>query len=328
MPRVLSGIQPTGAVHLGNYVGAFSRWAREQEPEHFFCVVDLHAITLPHDPQQLRAQTIDVACWLLAAGLDPDVCTLFVQSQVPEHTQLSWILECTATMGEAARMTQFKEKSAGRDSVSVGLLTYPVLMAADILVYQADEVPVGEDQRQHVELARDLAQRFNHRYGETFAVPKATLPKAGARIMDLQQADRKMSKSAASMQGVLLLGEDEATTRKKVLRAVTDSGSEVRAGPAKAGITNLLDIMAAVTGSEVAALERAYRGKGYGDFKSDVAEAVNAFLRPVRQRHAELVADPDAVRDVLLEGAGKAREVAARTVSAAYERVGFLPPLP
>ncbi|MGH8902180.1 MAG: tryptophan--tRNA ligase [Egibacteraceae bacterium] len=328
MPRVLSGIQPTGAVHLGNYVGAFSRWAREQEPEHYFFLADQHAITLPIDPRVLRGKTIDVACWLLAAGLDPDVCTLFVQSQVPEHTQLSWILECTATMGEVGRMTQFKEKGAGRDSVPVGLFTYPILQAADILLYQTDEVPVGEDQRQHVELARDIAQRFNHRYGATFTVPKPTFPKIGARIMDLQQAGKKMSKSAESMQGVLLLGEDEATTRKKVLRAVTDSGSEVRAGPEKVGITNLLGIMAAVTGSEVAALEHTYQGKGYGDFKSDVAEAVNAFLRPVRQRHAELVADPDAVRDVLLEGAGKAREVAARTVATSYERVGFLPPLP
>ncbi|MGH8899615.1 MAG: tryptophan--tRNA ligase [Egibacteraceae bacterium] len=328
MPRILSGIQPTGAVHLGNYVGAFSRWAREQEPEHFFCVVDLHAITLPHDPEALRGQTVDIACWLLAAGLDPDVCTLFVQSQVPEHTQLSWILECTATMGEASRMTQFKDKSQGRDSVSVGLFTYPLLMAADILLYQAEEVPIGADQRQHVELTRDLAQRFNHRYGETFTVPKPTFPKVGARIMDLQQVGKKMSKSAESMQGVLLLGDDEATTRRKVLRAVTDSGSEVRTAPDKPGITNLLDIMAAVTGSEVAAVEHAYQGKGYGDFKNDVAGAVNDYLRPVRQRHAELVADPAAVHDVLLKGAGKAREVAAHTVEVAYERVGFLPPLP
>ncbi|MGH8886597.1 MAG: tryptophan--tRNA ligase [Egibacteraceae bacterium] len=328
MPRLLSGIQPTGAVHLGNYIGAFSRWAREQEAEHYFFLADLHAITLPIDPKVLRSKTIDVACWLLAAGIDPDVCTLFVQSQVPEHAQLSWILECTATMGEASRMTQFKDKGAGRDSVSVGLFTYPILQAADILLYQADEVPIGEDQRQHVELARDIAQRFNHRYGATFTVPKPTFPKVGARIMDLAQVGKKMSKSAASMQGVLLLSEDEATTRKKVLRAVTDSGSEVRAGPDKPGVTNLLDIMAAVTGSAVAALERGYQGKGYGDFKSDVAEAVNVFLRPVRQRHAELVADPGAVHDVLLKGAGKAREVAARTVATAYERVGFLPPLP
>lgn len=328
MPRILSGIQPTGAVHLGNYIGAFSRWAREQEPEHFFFLADQHAITLPIDPRVLRTKTVDVACWLLAAGLDPDICTLFVQSQVPEHAQLSWILECTATMGEAGRMTQFKDKGQGRESVSVGLFTYPILQAADILLYQAEEVPIGDDQRQHVELTRDIAQRFNRRYGETFTVPRSTFPTIGARIMDLQQVDKKMSKSAESMQGVILLGDDETQTRRKLLRAVTDSGSEVRAAPGKQGITNLLDIMAAVTGSEVAALERAYQGKGYGDFKSNVAEAVNAFLRPVRTRHAELLADPDAVHDTLAKGAGKAREVAARTVEVAYERVGFLPPLP
>jgi len=328
VPRILSGIQPTGAVHLGNYIGAFSRWAREQQPEHFFFLADLHALTLPIDPVQLRLKTIDAACWLLAAGLDPDVCTLFVQSQVPEHTQLSWILECTATMGEAGRMTQFKDKGQGRDSVSVGLFTYPILQAADILLYQADEVPIGDDQRQHVELTRDIAQRFNRRYGETFTVPAPTFPTVGARIMDLQQVDKKMSKSAESMQGVILLDDDEATTRKKMMRAVTDSGSEVRAAPGKRGITNLLDIMAAVTGSEVAALEHAYQGKGYGDFKAGIAEAVNAFLRPVRERHAELAADPCAVQDILAKDASKAREVAARTVEVVYERVGLLPPLP
>ena len=328
MPRVLSGIQPTGDVHLGNYVGAISRWAREQQPDHFFCIVDLHAITVPQEPGTLVGKTLDLACWMVAAGLDPDVCTLFVQSQVPEHTQLSWILECTATFGELGRMTQFKDKGQGRDSVPVGLFTYPVLQAADILVYQADEVPVGEDQRQHVELTRDLAQRFNHRYGETFTLPEATVPAVGARIMDLQHVERKMSKSAASPQGTILLAEDEAATRRKIMRAVTDSGSGIDAGPDKPGITNLLDIMAAATGAEVPALESAFAGKGYGDFKRDVAEAVNAFLRPVRQRHAELVADPGAIRDLLLKGAGKAREVAARTVETAYERVGFLPPLP
>jgi tryptophanyl-tRNA synthetase len=326
--RVLSGIQPTGDVHLGNYIGAISRWAQEQQPEHFFVIVDLHAITLPQDPATLVGKTVDLACWLFAAGLDPDVCTLFVQSQVPEHPQLSWILECTATIGELGRMTQFKEKGQGRDSVSVGLFTYPVLQAADILLYHADEVPVGEDQRQHIELTRDLAQRFNHRYGETFTLPKATVPKVGARVMDLQHADRKMSKSAESPQGTVLLGEDEETTRRKIMRAVTDSGSGIYASPDKPGIKNLIAIMAAVTGGEPEAIESAFQGKGYGDFKKAVAEAVNAFLRPVRQRHAELVADPAAVRDLLLKGAGKAREVAAGTVETAYERVGFLPRLP
>jgi tryptophanyl-tRNA synthetase len=324
----LSGIQPTGDVHLGNYVGAISRWAREQQPDHFFCIVDMHAITLPKDPATLVAKTMDLACWLLAAGLEPDTCTLFVQSQVPEHAQLNWILECTATIGELSRMTQFKDKGQGRDSVSVGLFTYPVLQAADILLYHAEEVPVGDDQRQHVELTRDIAQRFNHRFGETFTLPKVVTPKVGARIMDLQRADRKMSKSAESPQGTILLGEDEAVTRKKIMRAVTDSGSGIVASPDKPGITNLIDILAAATGGEVAAIESAFAGKGYGDFKKDVAEALNAFLRPVRERHAELAADPAAVRDVLLKGAGKAREVAARTVETAYERVGFLPPLP
>ncbi|MGH8908402.1 MAG: tryptophan--tRNA ligase [Egibacteraceae bacterium] len=327
-PRVLSGIQPSGDVHLGNYVGAISRWAREQQPEHFFCIADLHAITVPQDPKALASTTIDLACWLLAAGIDPGVCPLFVQSQVPEHTQLGWILACTATVGELSRITQFKDKSQGRDSVSAGLFTYPVLMAADILLYQADEVPVGDDQRQHLELTRDIAQRFNHRYGDTFTVPVATLPKVGARIMDLQQVGSKMSKSAESPQGTILLGEDESVTRKKIMRAVTDSGSEIRSAPDKPGVSNLLDLMAAVTGGEIADLELAYQGQGYGALKRDLAEAVNGFLRPMRQRHAELAADPAGVRDLLLKGAAKAREVAVRTVELAYERVGFLAPLP
>lgn len=326
MARVLSGIQPTGDVHLGNYAGAISRWARQQQPDHFFCIVDLHAITMPQDPRTLEGTTIDLACWLFAAGLDPDVCTLFVQSQVPEHTQLSWVLECIATMGELSRMTQFKDKGRGRDSVSVGLFTYPVLQAADILVYQADEVPVGEDQRQHIELARDIAQRFNHRYGDTFKVPKVTVPEVGARIMDLQKVGAKMSKSAESPQGTVLLGEDEAATRRKIMRAVTDSGSEVRAAPDKPGVTNLLHMMAAVTGAQIAELEVRYQGKGYGDLKRDAAEAVNGFLRPVRQRHAELAGDPGAVREMLRKGASRAREIATRTIEVTYERVGFLSP--
>ena len=325
MARVLSGIQPTGDVHLGNYVGAISRWAQQQQPEHFFCIVDLHAITLPIDPDVLRAKTIDLAAWLLAAGLDPELCTLFVQSQVPEHPELAWVLGCTATMGELGRMTQFKEKSEGRESVAVGLFTYPVLQTADILLYQADEVPVGEDQRQHVELTRDIAQRFNSRYGETFTLPRATFPKVGARIMDLQLVGSKMSKSAESPQGTVMLDEDEDTTRKKIMRAVTDSGSEVRAAADKPGVTNLLDLFSAVTGSAVGDLEAAYEGKGYGDFKKDLAEAVNGYLRPVRGRHKELVADPGTILQALDRGADKARVVAAKTVATVYERVGFLP---
>ncbi|CAN5401767.1 tryptophan--tRNA ligase [soil metagenome] len=325
MARVLSGIQPSGDLHLGNYVGAISRWAREQQPEHFFCIVNLHAITVPQDPAGLRERTVDLACWLLAAGLDPDVCTLFVQSHVAEHAELSWVLECTATMGELGRMVQFKEKSAGKESVSVGLFTYPVLQAADILLYQADEVPVGADQRQHVELTRDLAQRFNTRFGDTFTLPRATLPEAGARVMDLQLVDKRMAKSVESPQGKILLGESEDETRRKVMRAVTDSGAEVRAAADKPGVSNLLDLMAAVTGTDIAALEAHFDGKGYGDFKREVAEAVNAYLRPVRSRYAELRTDPAMVEESLRKGAGKARAVAAETMEAIRDRVGLLP---
>lgn len=322
MARVLSGIQPTGEVHLGNYIGAISRWARDQQPEHYFCIVDLHAITFPQDPVELRSKSLDLAMWLFAAGIEPGL--LFVQSQVREHTELAWVLNCVATMGELHRMTQFKEKAAGRESVSVGVFDYPVLQAADILIYHADEVPVGADQQQHVELTRDIAQRFNSRYGETFTLPKATFPTSGARIMDLQQVGKKMSKSSESPAGTIVLAEDEATTRKKILRAVTDSGSEVRAGDDKPGVTNLLDLMSAVTGATVAQLEDHFSGKGYGDFKKEIAEAVNGYLRPVRDRYAELRKDPAAVEASLRKGSDRAREVAAQTMATVRERVGFL----
>ncbi|MPZ72018.1 MAG: tryptophan--tRNA ligase [Nitriliruptorales bacterium] len=320
---MLSGVQPTGDPHIGNYLGAWIRWAREQQPEHFFCIVDLHAITMPHDPEQLRDRTVDVACWLYACGLDPALSALFVQSQVREHAELAWVLNCVATMGELHRMTQFKEKSQGRESVSVGLFDYPVLQAADILLYHAEEVPVGADQQQHVELTRDIAQRFNSRYGETLTLPKATFPTAGARIMDLQLVDKKMSKSLGTA-GAILLGDTEAQTRKKIMRAVTDSGSEVRAAPDKPGITNLLDLMAAVTGASTQDLEDHFSGTRYGDFKAEVAEAVNGVVRPVRDRHAELASDLGAVHESLAKGADRAREVAAGTMTAVRERVGFL----
>ncbi|HVM00161.1 MAG TPA: tryptophan--tRNA ligase [Egibacteraceae bacterium] len=325
MARVLSGVQPTGAPHIGNYLGAWSRWARDQQPGHFFCVVDLHAMTVPYEPAQLRARTADVATWLLACGLDPDVATVFVQSHVREHSELAWILNCVATMGELQRMTQFKEKSEGRESVTAGLFTYPVLQAADILLYQAEEVPIGDDQRQHLELCRDVAQRFNHHFGETFTVPVATFPKTGARVMDLQNDDKKMSKSLPPT-GTILLSDDEPTTRKKIKRAVTDSGAEVRAAPDKRGVTNLLDLMAAVTGKDVADLEAHFVGKGYGDFKAELAEAVNGVLRPVRDRYAELCDDRPAVEEALVKGADRAREVAATTMVAVRERVGFFKP--
>ena len=322
MARVLSGIQPTGEVHLGNYIGAISRWVRDQQPEHFFCIVDLHAITLPYDPPQLRAKTLDLACWLLAAGIDPGL--LFVQSHIREHTELAWILNSVATMGELHRMTQFKDKSQGRDSVSVGLFDYPVLQAADILIYQAEEVPVGADQQQHIELTRDIAQRFNTRYGDTFTVPKATLPASGARIMDLQTPHNKMSKSAESPAGTIVLSDDETATRKKIMRAVTDSDATVRAGEDKPAVTNLLDMMSAVTGASIDQLEDHFAGSGYGDFKKELAESVNGFLRPVRERYAELTRDPVAVHEALRKSTDRAREVATTTMSTVRERVGFL----
>ncbi|MPZ88185.1 MAG: tryptophan--tRNA ligase [Nitriliruptorales bacterium] len=324
MVRTFSGIQPTGEVHLGNYLGAFGRWAREQEPEHFFCIVDLHAMTAPYDPPVLRERVVDVACWLLAAGIDPDVSILFIQSHVREHTECTWILNCVATMGELSRMVQYKEKSAQRQSVSVGLFDYPVLQAADILLYDADEVPVGADQQQHVELTRDIAQRFNARFGETFALPRATLPRAGARVMDLQQPDRRMSKSVSSPQGKILLSESEEITRKKIMRAVTDSGTEIRAAEDKPGVSNLLDLLAATTGAEIAELETRYKGKNYGDLKRDVAESVNGVLRPVRQRYAELRNDPAEVAALLRRGAGAAREVASKTMDRVRERTGLV----
>ncbi len=324
MARAFSGIQPSGSPHLGNYLGAFRRWADEQQRDDLYCVVDLHAMTVRYEPDELRAKTLELASWLLAAGLDPDVCILFVQSHVREHAELAWILNCVATMGELGRMVQFKEKSKGSESVSVGLFTYPVLQAADILLYQADEVPIGDDQRQHLELARDVAQRFNHRYGDVFTVPRPTFPPAGARIMDLQDVNAKMSKSAPTLQGVIDLADDERTTERKIRRAVTDSGGEVRAAYDKPGVTNLLDLLAAVTGATIEELEQRYEGQGYGTFKREVAEAVNGVLRPVRQHQAELAADPGAVADVLHKGADRAREIAAATMAPVRERVGLV----
>jgi tryptophanyl-tRNA synthetase len=323
--RAFSGIQPSGSSpHLGNYLGAFRRWAEDQQPDDVYCVVDLHAMTLPYDPRELRERTIAVATWLLAAGIDPDVSTLFVQSHVREHSELAWILNCVATTGELGRMVQFKEKSKGSESVTVGLFTYPVLQAADILLYQAREVPIGEDQRQHLELSRDIALRFNHRYGDTFTVPRPTFPPAGARIMDLQAVANKMSKSADTLQGVIDLADDEKVTERKIKRAVTDSGGEVRAAPDKPGVSNLLDLLSAVTGSTVQELEQRYEGQGYGAFKREVAEAVNGVLRPVRQRYAELAADPGAVAEILHKGADRTRGMAEETMRTVRDRVGLL----
>lgn len=327
MTRVLSGIQPSGEVHLGNYVGALRRWAGEQDRvDGFYVIVDLHAVTVAHDPQALRDRSLELAAILFAAGLDPERSTVFVQSHLHEHAELAWLLNCVATMGELSRMVQWKEKSKGDESVSVGLFDYPVLQAADILLYDADEVPVGDDQRQHIELTRDIAQRFNHRFGEVFTLPEATTPKVGARIMDLQYPESKMSKSSESPRGTILLLDEPDEIRKKVRSAVTDSGTEVRADPeSKRAVTNLLDLYAAVTDADVAELERRYEGAGYAEFKTDLAEAVVEFLRPVRERYEELVADPTQVEERLATGAGKARAIASQTLERAKEAMGFLP---
>ena len=326
-PRVLSGIQPTASsFHLGNYLGAVRHWVALQDTyDAFYCVVDLHAITLdPPPPEQLRQRTRVSAAQLLAAGLDPARCTLFVQSHVPQHTQLSWVLECLTGFGEASRMTQFKEKAARGGTYSVGLFTYPVLQAADILVYQADAVPVGEDQRQHLELTRTVAQRFNNRYGETFTIPDAFIPAETAKILDLQDPSAKMSKSLGDAGTVNLL-DDPALLARKFRRAVTDPGTEVRYDPdAKPGVSNLLSILAAVTDRPVADVERDFAGQGYGALKSAVADAVIAFAEPFAKRTAMLLDDPAELDRVLAAGATRAREVAEVTVRAAFDRVGFL----
>jgi tryptophanyl-tRNA synthetase len=330
LPRVLSGIQPTAdSFHLGNYLGALRQWVSMQDTaEAFYCVVDLHAITVAQDPEVLRRRTLVSAAQLLAIGVDPSRSTLFVQSHVPEHLQLSWVLECMTGFGEASRMTQFKDKSQreGTSGASVGLFTYPVLQAADILIYQADQVPVGEDQRQHLELTRDLATRFNSRYGQTFTVPAAHIPPGAAKILDLQSPDKKMSKSLPPAGCVDLL-DDPAVTAKKIRSAVTDTGREVVADPeGKPGVTNLLAIHSALSGRTVAELEEHFAGRGYGDLKKELAEVVADFVTPVRDRTQELLGDTAELERILAQGAARAREVAAATVTEAYDRVGFLRP--
>jgi tryptophanyl-tRNA synthetase len=329
--RVLSGIQPTAdSFHLGNYLGALRQWVTLQDSyDAFYCVVDLHAITVPQDPALLRKRTRVAAAQLLGAGLDPDRCTLFVQSHVPEHTELAWILGCQTGFGEASRMTQFKDKSAreGHDQASVGLFTYPVLQAADILLYQADQVPVGEDQRQHLELSRTLANRFNHRYGQTFVAPQPYILADVAKIYDLQDPTAKMSKSSSSPQGIIDVLDDPAAIRKKIARAVTDPGSEVRAdAEAKPGVTNLLRIYSALSGEPVATLEAKYQGSGYGGFKKDLAELVVASFAPIRERTEQFLADEAALDRLLAAGAERARQVAGQTMTAVRDRIGLLQP--
>jgi len=330
-PRVFSGIQPTAdSFHLGNYLGALRYWVTMQDShDAFYCVVDLHAITAGHDPALLRQRTRVAAAQLLAIGLDPERSTLFVQSQAPEHTQLAWVLGCITGFGEANRMTQFKDKSVrqGTERATVGLFTYPILQAADILLYQADAVPVGEDQRQHLELTRDLAQRFNSLFGPTFTVPAPHIVEDTAKITDLQDPTAKMSKSASSPAGIIDLLEDPAKSAKKIRSAVTDPGREIYFDPeAKPGIANLLTIYSALTGRTIDELAAAYAGKGYGDLKKDLADVLADFVRPIQRRTRGYLDDPAQLDKLLAVGAEKARAVSAPTLRTVYDRVGFLAP--
>jgi tryptophanyl-tRNA synthetase len=328
MPRVFSGIQPTGEKHFGNYSGGFRQYARTQElGEAFFCVVDLHSITTDYDPAELRESTLDLAAMLIATGIDPDRSTVFVQSHVTAHAEAAWLLSAVTSYGQLSRMTQFKEKSERREFVTAGLFTYPVLMAGDILLYQTNLVPIGDDQRQHLELARDVAERFNSRYGETFSVPEGVYPEEGARIMDLQEPERKMSTSDSSEQGKVLIVDPPDVIRRKIKSAVTDSGSDVRYAPEeKAGISNLLEIMSVATGDPIRQLESRYDSGGYGAFKTDVAEAVVALFEPIKSRYDELRGDPAELERLLARGAAKAREASAPTLEQMYDRMGFVRP--
>jgi tryptophanyl-tRNA synthetase len=326
--RVLSGIQPThDSFHLGNYLGALKQWVDMQENhDTFYCVVDLHALTVETDPKLLKKRTLLSAAQLIAIGLDPNKCTLFVQSHVPAHNQLAWVFECITGFGEASRMTQFKDKSqkSGADRINVGLFTYPILQAADILLYQPDFVPVGEDQRQHVELTRDIAQRFNSKYKEVFNIPKPEIIKSLAKINDLQDPTAKMSKSASSMAGVIELLDTPEVTLKKFKSSVTDNGKEIKFDEKlKPGISNLLTIHSALSGKSISDLESEFSGKGYGDFKAAVAEVVIAKLEPISKRTNELMDDPAELSRVLSNGAQKASEVASTTLKAAYSAIGL-----
>jgi len=326
--RVFSGIQATGAKHIGNYIGAMRQYvATQDQGEAYFCVVDLHSITAEYDPRDLHDRTLDLSALLYAVGLEPDRCTLFLQSHVTAHAESAWLLSAVTGFGQLGRMTQFKEKGEGKEFVSAGLFTYPVLMAGDILLYQTDVVPVGDDQRQHIELARDVAERFNSRYGETFTVPKGVYPEVGARIMDLQEPANKMSTTGGSPQGTVLVLDPPDTIRKKFKTAVTDSGREIRYAPGeKPGVSNLIEILSVVSGRTIPEVEADYDGRGYGDLKGDVGQAVVELFEPIQSRYAELRADEGELRRLLRVGAEKARETAAPTLAAMYERMGFVRP--
>jgi tryptophanyl-tRNA synthetase len=323
--RIFSGIQPSGDPHIGNYSGGFRQYAQTQERgEAFFCIVDLHAITIQHDPAALREGTLDIAAMLFATGIDPDRSTVFVQSHVTAHAEAAWLLASVTSYGQLGRMTQFKERAAEEEFVSAALFTYPVLMAGDILLYQTDIVPIGDDQRQHLELARDVAQRFNHRFGETFVVPEGVYPEEGARVMNLQEPNVKMSKSRGAPQGTVLMLDPPDVIRRKFKTAVTDSGTDVRHAPNdKPGISNLIEIMSVATGETFGEIESRYDGSGYGAFKGDVAEAVIELLDPIRRRYEEIRADEAGLTRTLALGADKARAASAPTLEAMYDRMGF-----
>jgi tryptophanyl-tRNA synthetase len=331
--RVFSGIQPTGDPHIGNYSGGFRQYASTQEQaaaageQAVFCIVDLHAITIQHDPAELRAGTYDMAAMLFATGLDADRSIVFVQSHVTAHAEAAWLLSAVTSYGQLGRMTQFKEKAAEEDFVSAGLFTYPILMAGDILLYRTDAVPIGDDQRQHLELARDVAQRFNRRFGETFVVPEGIFPDVGARVMNLQEPNVKMSKSRGALQGTVLMLDPPETIRKKVKTAVTDSGTDVRYDPEeKPGVSNLIEIMSVATGESIPQIEAKYDGAGYGTFKEDVGEAIVTLLEPIRTRYEQIRADEPEVQRLLERGADKARAASAPTLAAMYDRMGFARP--
>jgi tryptophanyl-tRNA synthetase len=327
--RVLSGIQPTSdSFHLGNYLGAVKQWVELQDGhDAFYCIVDLHALTVETDPALMRKRTLVSAAQLLALGISPEKSTLFVQSQVPEHNQLAWIMECITGFGEASRMTQFKDRTAkgGSDSTKVGVFTYPMLMAADILLYQADLVPVGEDQRQHIELTRDLAERFNSRYGATFNIPTGFILKQGAKIYDLQNPTAKMSKSAESVSGLIEILDTPEVNAKKIKSAVTDAGREIKFDEKeKPGVSNLLTIHSALSGQSISDLENHFSGKGYGDLKGEVADVVVEYLKPIREKTLELLADESHLLEMLAKGAAKAQEVASTTLAKTYSNLGLV----
>ena len=327
--RIFSGIQPTGQKHLGNYIGAIRQYVEGQDrgDPAIYCIVDLHALTVPYEPAELRTNVLDTTAVLVAAGLDPERCILFRQSDVREHTELCWLLSALTPWGDLNRMTQFKDKSQGqRELVSAGLFMYPVLQAADVLLYKADEVPVGDDQRQHIELMREIANRFNQRFGETLVVPDHRIPEVGGRVMDLQQPEQKMSTTLGTEPGTLYIRDSDEEMTKKIKRAVADSGREVVRAPDKHGISNLIEVTAVLRGVEPEAVEAEFAGQGYGDFKQAVAETVVGALSPVRERYRELQQDPAGLEAILSEGAGKARTLAEQTMAEVRERMAVGPP--